>query len=360
MKVLNICHNYYPAHEDKFLSGLESFSVKVHKLLQEYGHSSFIMASDDSTLRDFIPIGTLSTSSGVKSKLDIDGIISKINDLQPDIILSNLGNVKLMKFICKNNHRLIYMIHGILVNRSDFMYFKAVNTAKNLDTTGNFHIGTVCNYYKDVYNRAFPGIMSDDITIPLTYSDPNLFERESDDYYCYSGRLIRDKHSDIPIRWANKYGTKLKVIGNLVKHSNEFDWYETNIRPFLSDNIELIPHMPQSDLFKIISKCKALIVPAPDEASLIGFEAQKMGIPVITSKKNYKSGVEEYMIDGVTGHSVDTYRKRIGTVVDLFSNAISRADSLNRSDIHEIFKQKYSEKLFVGGLIETFSSILIK
>jgi len=111
-----------------------------------------------------------------------------------------------------------------------------------------------------------------------------------DDYYLIVGELVGYKKVDLAIRAFNKIGKKLVVIG-------EGELFK-KMSATAGSNVKLLGRVPNAELCKYYSKCKALIFPGVEDFGIVPIEAMASGRPVLAFRKG---GALDYIIEGTTG-----------------------------------------------------------
>lgn len=150
-------------------------------------------------------------------------------------------------------------------------------------------------------------------TLPLTQKIPVIynglevekfkFEKNSDNYFLFMGRLVKDKGIDVFLELAKKNKDRLFYIAGMGDplYENLIEKESKN-----NSNIKFFGMVPrETDVwFKLLAKAKALITPAYFEEpfGLVMTEAMASGTPVITFSKG---SAPEIVIDGKTGFIIN-------------------------------------------------------
>lgn len=94
----------------------------------------------------------------------------------------------------------------------------------------------------------------------------------------WSGRLVPEKGAHTAIQAARLAGAELELAGPVVDR----DYFDSCVRPFLSDGIRYLGHLPQAELAAVVRHaCAALVTPQWDEPyGLVVAEALASGTPV--------------------------------------------------------------------------------
>lgn len=161
------------------------------------------------------------------------------------------------------------------------------------------------------------------------------------DYYLSISRLVDYKRVDLSIKAALETGEVLVIVGkgeeknNLIKVSQNH-WVEKQKNESIismferaqKENKRIIftNQLNLNDLNRLISGCKALLMPGEEDFGITALEASNFGKPVIVF---YRSGVSELLNDGQ--NAVFIKRETTNEVV----KAIKKINSLN-FDQHQI------------------------
>jgi len=113
---------------------------------------------------------------------------------------------------------------------------------------------------------------------------------ENKGYYLMVGRLIAYKKHDIAIEAFNKSGLPLKIIGRGPEMKR--------LRKMAKGNVEFLGRVPDDDLPKYYSECKAFIFPQEEDFGIVAIEALASGKPLVA----YRGGdIPEHMEEGKMG-----------------------------------------------------------
>jgi len=159
---------------------------------------------------------------------------------------------------------------------------------------------------------------------------------QNDGYYLMVGRLIAYKKHNIAIEAFNKSGLPLKIIGRGPEMKR--------LQKMAKGNIEFLGRVPDDDLPKYYSKCKAFIFPQEEDFGIVAIEALASGKPLVA----YRGGdIPEHMEDGKMGVFFEEQTSQAVT------EAVDRIEKMEfdseyiRSKVlkfdREIFKKKIKE-----------------
>ncbi len=112
----------------------------------------------------------------------------------------------------------------------------------------------------------------------------------SDDYYLVVSRLIPYKRIDIAVEAFNRLGLPLVVIGD----GRDRKALQAGAMP----NIRFLGKIPDAEVKRYFSRCRAFIFPGEEDFGITPVEAQAAGRPVIAFAGG---GALDTVIDGVTG-----------------------------------------------------------
>jgi glycosyltransferase involved in cell wall biosynthesis len=115
-------------------------------------------------------------------------------------------------------------------------------------------------------------------------------ERDPSDGYLFFGRLVPYKRADIAIKACERLGRRLIVAGG----GRGLD----RIRALAGPGIELLGHVPDTAVPRLLSRARALLFPGIEDFGIVPVEAQAAGVPVIA---NGVGGARDSVLDGETG-----------------------------------------------------------
>lgn len=129
-------------------------------------------------------------------------------------------------------------------------------------------------------------------------------------YLLVISRLNKYKKVELAILACKELGLRLKVIGSgsQLRSLNK-----------LGGEVEFLHNLEDETVIKVLSGCRALIMPGVEDFGLVALEAQALGKPVIAYKGG---GALETVIDGKTGvffenQSVESLKRAIGELNSL-------------------------------------------
>jgi glycosyltransferase involved in cell wall biosynthesis len=113
---------------------------------------------------------------------------------------------------------------------------------------------------------------------------------ERDDYFLIVSRLAPYKRIDLAVRAFSKLGLPLRVIGG--------GRDEKDLRKMAAKNVTFLGHLPDDEVRRQLSRCRALIFPGEEDFGITPVEAQACGRPVIAYGAG---GALATVREGVTG-----------------------------------------------------------
>ena len=173
------------------------------------------------------------------------------------------------------------------------------------------------------------------------------------DYFLFVGRMSAAKDKDgkfidpkgvgNAITVAQKTNIKLKIVGNV----EDPKFFETLIKPNLSDNIEFVGEvsaeqkLTREQMRDLFAEAYALLNPINWEEpfGLVMAEALSCGTPVIAFNRG---AVSEILVDGLTGFVIDS-----NSGIDGLVAAIRKIDSINRDNCRSHAVRNFSKKRMV-------------
>jgi glycosyltransferase involved in cell wall biosynthesis len=184
--------------------------------------------------------------------------------------------------------------------------------------------------------KAFYGRESDVIHPPVDTSFFKPYNKEIGDYFLVVSRLNPYKHIDLVADAFNRTGLPLYIVGSGPD--------EARLKAAAKGNIKFLGKVPDAELVKYYSGCRAFILPGEEDFGLTPVEAQACGRPVIAYGAG---GALESVIEGKTGtffksQDVESLNKTINDFAAMtFDPAEIRMNAL-RFDKEE-FKRKISD-----------------
>jgi glycosyltransferase involved in cell wall biosynthesis len=146
--------------------------------------------------------------------------------------------------------------------------------------------------------KLFYGRDSEVIHPPVDTSFFKPYNSKIEDYFLVVSRLNPYKHIDLAVEAFNEIGSPLYIIG--------FGPDEKRLKRLARPNIKFLGRLPDSEIVRHYSQCRAFILPGEEDFGLTPVEAQACGRPVIA----YRSGgALESVIDGQTGVFFDKQEK---------------------------------------------------
>ena len=177
--------------------------------------------------------------------------------------------------------------------------------------------------------------------------DRFAFVAEKEDYLLFAGRLSPEKGPDKAVQIAKKAGRKLHLCGLIEDQHREF--YEREVEPHLSTDIEYMGNLSQAELAGQYQKAAAVLFPINwcEPCSMVGIETQACGTPVIGTRFGY---LPELIRDGETGFLVDS--------VDQAAAAIDRLAELDPAACRRNVEERFSVQTMGGGYEAVFRELV--
>lgn len=153
--------------------------------------------------------------------------------------------------------------------------------------------------------KLYYGRDSEVIHPPVDTSFFKPYNSKIEDCYLVVSRLNPYKHIDLAVEAFNELGLPLYVIG--------FGPDEKRLKRLAGPNIKFLGRLPDSEIVKHYSRCRAFILPGEEDFGLTPVEAQACGKPVIAYRAG---GALESVVEGQTGVFFDKQEKEslIGAV----------------------------------------------
>jgi glycosyltransferase involved in cell wall biosynthesis len=100
-----------------------------------------------------------------------------------------------------------------------------------------------------------------------------FYHAESEDYYLIVSELVAYKCIAYAIQWFSRTRRRLKVVGDGPE-------YQT-LKNLAGENVEFYGRVPQEDLRRLYSRCRAVLMPGEEDFGIATVEALASGKPVI-------------------------------------------------------------------------------
>jgi glycosyltransferase involved in cell wall biosynthesis len=115
-------------------------------------------------------------------------------------------------------------------------------------------------------------------------------EDSHDDYFLVVSRLIPYKRIDVAVQAFGLLGLPLKIVGD--------GRDRTRLEAMAKPNVEFLGRLPDREVERFLSRCRAFIFPGEEDFGIAPVEAQAAGRPVIAYGAG---GALETVVEGVTG-----------------------------------------------------------
>jgi glycosyltransferase involved in cell wall biosynthesis len=168
-------------------------------------------------------------------------------------------------------------------------------------------------------------------------------------YALVMGRVCPEKGFHLAMDAAAQAGVRLIIAGKVFDYPEHREYFETQIRPRLSQNARFIGSVGGARKSHLLAGAKCLLVPslAPETSSLVAMEAIASGTPVIASRVG---ALEEIINHGKTGFLVRSAEE--------MPEAIARADSIRPDVCRREAEQKFSAETMCAEYLNLYRSIL--
>ena len=370
-------------------------TISLEKLLQEYGHQTAIFSTqhpltEPSEWSKYFPSNIALNLKGLPKAVMrifhspevITKFISLLEDFKPDIlhvhnihsylspvicqiakdrgikVVWTLHDYKLIcpAYTCLNNNDICercftnkgnVFIHKCMKNSypaSFIGWMEALywNQNKLLNITDIFI--SPSNFLKSKMVQAgFPEKKIEVLHNFMGDKMPHSFFKE--DYYCYAGRLSKEKGVDILLEAALSLPYKLKIIGG----GSLLDTYK---KKYNLPNIEFLNQQPREKVLDLVNKSKCLVVPSKwyENNPFNIIEALCMGTPVVGS---LIGGIPELIENTQNGFLCTP-----NSVSELQSNITNCMDSFTKEEQYKNIATNacnlFSKEKFYSKLIQIY------
>ncbi len=183
--------------------------------------------------------------------------------------------------------------------------------------------------------------------------DPSLFTLDPDikrsDRLLFVGRIVPDKGVKEAVAVALASGNGLDIIGPVTPDNQSY--FDTNIAPYLNDQIRYLGHIPRRLLTPYYQHAKAFLMPIQwDETfGLTAAEANACGASVIALRRG---SMPEVIDHERTGFVVDT--------LDDMVEAIANVSDISPTACRNRVLAKFTIELMVRGYEAAFRSAIAR
>lgn len=163
----------------------------------------------------------------------------------------------------------------------------------------------------------------------------------------FLGRIepIKGPHTAIEVALAT--GRDLILAGNLPE--NHIDYFDTQIRPFLNDQISYIGPINDEHKNELLGKARALLMPIhwDEPFGIVMIEAMACGTPVLALKRG---AVPEVITGGVNGFLAETAEQLI--------NKVPLLSGIDRKKVRMTVETRFSSKTITAEYIKIYKKII--
>lgn len=178
------------------------------------------------------------------------------------------------------------------------------------------------------------------------------FVPESEDYFCWAGRIVPSKGLHIALDICEKLGLKLKIAGPFGPFSDFPDSqdYSSKIESRIgaNKNFEYVGVLNQQQAYDFLGHAKALIFPTNGNEGLpsIPIEAMMGGTPTVT----FDRGPMNEIVDGKNGYLCDSEEDMV--------MAMAKVDRIDREYCREFAERNFSLESMAKNYERAFKDVL--
>ncbi|TDG35289.1 glycosyltransferase family 4 protein [Pedobacter changchengzhani] len=163
----------------------------------------------------------------------------------------------------------------------------------------------------------------------------------------FLGRIEPIKGTHIAIKVAQATNKRLIIAGNIPAEYQNY--FEQEIKPYLSDTITYIGPVNDSQKNKLLGSALAFLMPIEwnEPFGIVMAEAMACGTPVIAFNRG---SVPEIVINGINGFSCNTVEEMIGL--------IGKVPQLNRQNIRRDCEERFSSTIIINHYLELYQKMI--
>jgi glycosyltransferase involved in cell wall biosynthesis len=167
-------------------------------------------------------------------------------------------------------------------------------------------------------------------------------------YFAFLGRMTPDKGPSQAIEVARIAGVALKIAAKM-REDAEFEYFQTEIEPFLGDGIEYVGELDEAGKFELLGAATALLNPIQwsEPFGLVMIEALACGTPVVATSAG---SVPEIVDDKRTGFIQDT--------AEDLAKWLLRAADLDRATCRDVAETRFSTARMVSDHLELYAELM--
>jgi len=173
------------------------------------------------------------------------------------------------------------------------------------------------------------------------------FIKVPQDYYCVVGRVGPEKGIAEIVQIAVKNGLNLKIAGNITHK----DYFDEQIKPYLSSKIEYIGLLNYEDKIKLFSNATAsfhfAMYPFREAFGNTLTESMAGGTPVIALKNG---AIPEIIIHGKTGFVLDTPEQT--------NDYLQKIKDIQREDCRNWVLNTFTDEHMANSYIEIYNKVI--
>jgi glycosyltransferase involved in cell wall biosynthesis len=170
---------------------------------------------------------------------------------------------------------------------------------------------------------------------------------DKDDFVLFLGRAAPEKGWRRAVETAKLAGERL-VSAVKIAHPTEHEEWETNIRPALPADWEVLGEITHDEKVDLLRRAKAVLFPIdwPEPFGLVMTEAMACGTPVIGTPRG---SVPEVIEDGVTGWIVE-----VDGYAEAAADRLSRLSEIDPHACRDRVARLFSKSSMVAGYERVF------
>jgi len=167
----------------------------------------------------------------------------------------------------------------------------------------------------------------------------------------FIGRIEYIKGVHIAIEIALRTGRKLIIAGNVWTEREHQDYFHTQVKPYLSEQIQYVGPVNDSEKNDILRNAYAFLMPVlwNEPFGIVMIEALACGTPVLGFNRG---AVPEIVQNGINGFVCNDINEAL--------EAVRKVHNISRANCRRIVEEKFSNSVIVSNYLDLYNNHINK